>query len=409
MSTGESKLVGRLAPSPTGAAARRQCPHVSAGLAFDSVARRNADRADGGYRLAAPSSPALPSKRWPTCAGWGSTGTLVPISAAPLLLTFRPSDSTSIAMRSGNYKSPSAFIPAPARAATSRRQRAPHVRQEGPLYPGTCSNRAARDAEQFAGQPFAWRFRVTPERREFVDLVAGPQTCKVAEELGDFVVGKSDGSPAYQLAVVVDDCAMGVTEVLRGDDLLPSAFRQLELYEQFGWTPPSFAHVPLVIGPDGRRLAKRHGDTRLATLRDAGVTPERLIGLLALLLRIRETADPCRGADLLAGFDLARLPREPWVFGDGTGQTRSVPAYLATSLASSARIDGVLSSATLASLFACIVARSIRSSCAFHSSASTRASASVGRLSPRFAGVRKGFLSNATAQPSLAECTSASL
>jgi glutamyl-tRNA synthetase len=70
------------------------------------------------------------------------------------------------------------------------------------------------------------------------------------------------------LAVVVDDHAMGVTEVLRGDDLLPSAFRQLELYDFFGWTPPRFAHVPLVVGPDGRRLAKRHGDTRLATLRE---------------------------------------------------------------------------------------------------------------------------------------------
>ncbi len=95
------------------------------------------------------------------------------------------------------------------------------------------------------------------------------RTCNVATDLGDFVIAKADGSPAYQLAVVVDDHAMGVTEVLRGDDLLPSAFRQLELYDFFGWTPPRFAHVPLVVGPDGRRLAKRHGDTRLATLREA--------------------------------------------------------------------------------------------------------------------------------------------
>ena len=118
----------------------------------------------------------------------------------------------------------------------------------------------------------------------------------MARELGDFVIGKHDGSPAYQLAVVVDDHAMGVTEVLRGDDLLPSAFRQLELYDFFGWTPPAFAHVPLVVGPDGRRLAKRHGDTRLATLRQAGVTPQELTGLLAwscgLIDRRRPAAPP---------------------------------------------------------------------------------------------------------------------
>ena len=89
---------------------------------------------------------------------------------------------------------------------------------------------------------------VATETRSFVDLVAGPQSCNVASELGNFVIAKADGAPAYQLAVVVDDHAMGITEVLRGDDLLPSAFRQLELYDFFGWQPPQFAHVPLVVG-----------------------------------------------------------------------------------------------------------------------------------------------------------------
>jgi glutamyl-tRNA synthetase len=109
---------------------------------------------------------------------------------------------------------------------------------------------------------------------------------------------------------------MGVTEVLRGDDLLPSTFRQLELYDFFGWTPPRIAHVPLVVGPDGRRLAKRHGDTRLTTLRQAGVTPERLVGLLAWSCRLIDRREPVQPTELLAGFNLAKLPREKWVFGD---------------------------------------------------------------------------------------------
>src|SRR5439155_15332753 len=124
------------------------------------------------------------------------------------------------------------------------------------------------------------------------DLVAGQQACNIARELGDFIVAKANGAPAYQLAVVVDDHAMGITEVLRGDDLLPSAFRQLELYDFFGWQPPRFVHVPLVVGPDGRRLAKRHGDTRLATLREAGVPPERLIGLMAWSSGLIEKPEP---------------------------------------------------------------------------------------------------------------------
>src|SRR5213078_156989 len=98
---------------------------------------------------------------------------------------------------------------------------------------------------------------------------------------GDFVVWKSAGTPAYQLAVVVDDAEMGVTEVIRGDDLVPSTPRQLLLYRGLGLVPPRFGHVPLVMGAGGRRLSKRHGDTRLATLREAGIRPEDLVGLLA--------------------------------------------------------------------------------------------------------------------------------
>lgn len=193
---------------------------------------------------------------------------------------------------------------------------APHAGQEGPLYPGRCASRRAEHAAKLADQPFSWRFRTTDATREFTDRVAGRQTCNVARDLGDFVLGRVDGSPAYQLAVVVDDHAMGVTEVLRGDDLLPSAFRQLELYDFFGWTPPAFAHVPLVVGPDGRRLAKRHGDTRLATLRAHGVSAEQLLGVLAHSCRLRPTSEPVAARDLLANFSLDQLPRQSFVFDE---------------------------------------------------------------------------------------------
>lgn len=189
---------------------------------------------------------------------------------------------------------------------------APHVGQEGPIYPGSCAGNQV--ADQVEG--CAWRFRATDQVRELADRVAGVRRCNVAQDLGDFVVGKSDGTPAYQLAVVVDDHEMQVTEVLRGDDLLPSTFRQLELYDCLGWQPPAFAHVPLVVGPDGRRLAKRHGDTRLATLRAAGVPAARLVGLLAHSCGQMERPEASTAQELLASFDLARVPHGPWVFGE---------------------------------------------------------------------------------------------
>lgn len=191
---------------------------------------------------------------------------------------------------------------------------APHIEHEGAIYPGTCAGRSASDAIKLGDQPFAWRFRTTDRDLDFEDRVAGSQRANVRRQLGDFVVGKMDGSSAYQLAVVCDDHAMGVTEVLRGDDLLPSTFRQLELLAAFGWTSPTFAHVPLVIGPDGRRLAKRHGDTRLATLRQQGVSAEQLIGLLAWSCGLRPTREPVTPRELLIDFDLCGVSRERFVF-----------------------------------------------------------------------------------------------
>jgi glutamyl-tRNA synthetase len=189
---------------------------------------------------------------------------------------------------------------------------APHAGHEGPPYPGTCAHRRAADADALRDRPFSWRFRVT-HSPAFTDAYLGEVRVDLQALGGDFVVWKSAGTPAYQLAVVVDDAEMGVTEVVRGDDLVASTPRQLLLYEALGLRPPQFAHVPLVVGPDGRRLAKRHGDTRLAALRDAGVKPESLIGLLAWSCGWLSRPDPVSAHDLCPMFCLSAIPKEPFV------------------------------------------------------------------------------------------------
>lgn len=185
---------------------------------------------------------------------------------------------------------------------------APHVGQEGPVYPGTCAWRRAGDAKAITDRPFSWRFRFAGSD-SFADRVRGPQKQELAA-LGDFVIAKGDGTPAYQLAVVVDDGAMGITEVVRGDDLLPSAFRQRAIARALGFESPEYAHVPLVVGPDGRRLAKRHGDTRISVLREQGIPAERLIGKLAFSAGLAEKDEPVTAGELMGRFSWDRVPRE---------------------------------------------------------------------------------------------------
>lgn len=197
------------------------------------------------------------------------------------------------------------------RTDIERAASAPHLEHEGPAYPGTCAARRAADAKRLE-RPFAWRFRSQPGVQRFQDAYCG-EVDVPAELGGDFVVWKSAGTPAYQLAVVVDDAAMGVTEVIRGDDLIPSTPRQLQLYTALNLTPPTFVHVPLVVGPDGRRLAKRHGDTRLSTLRASGVKPEELLGLLAWSCGWLAEIRPISTAELLPLFRLEAIPREAFV------------------------------------------------------------------------------------------------
>jgi glutamyl-tRNA synthetase len=152
-------------------------------------------------------------------------------------------------------------------------QSAPHEGDQEPHYPGTC-----RD---FGGPGIAWRLKVEPGLVKFADRFYGPQSIDVAGTVGDFVVAKTPEQPAYQLAVVADDLAQGVTEVVRGDDLIPWTGRQILLHRALGEMPPAYGHVPLVVGTDGKRLAKRFSDVQIATFRARGISPERLIGVLA--------------------------------------------------------------------------------------------------------------------------------
>jgi glutamyl-tRNA synthetase len=205
------------------------------------------------------------------------------------------------------------------RTDVERAASAPHLEHEGYVYPGTCAHRRAADAAILGDVPYCWRFRLPAETPSFVDGCRGLQQLDLHALGGDFVVWKAPRPPdkistaAYQLAVVVDDAAQGVTEVIRGDDLIPSTPRQLLLYEALQRTPPRFCHVPLVVGPDGRRLAKRHGDTRLAALRMAGVRPESLLGLLAWSCRWLDEPRPVSTRELLALFRLDVIPPMPFV------------------------------------------------------------------------------------------------
>lgn len=188
-------------------------------------------------------------------------------------------------------------------------ERAASAPQEGDgelRYPGTCRERgllARADA-----RALGLRLRVPAGVLEFTDGCAGPFRVDVAHEVGDFLLARRDGALAYQLAVVVDDARTGVTEVLRGDDLLPSCARQALLQRALGLPTPRWFHVPLVIDADGRRLAKRSGALALAALRARGVDPRAIVAWAARSSG-QEAPERLTPAELLPRFDLARLPR----------------------------------------------------------------------------------------------------
>lgn len=180
-------------------------------------------------------------------------------------------------------------------------------------YPGTCRDQVldtlrGRNKDAIQREP-AWRLRTEPGEIEFDDLLYGVERIDVHKDCGDFIVARSHDNPSYQLAVVADDIAFGVTEVVRGADLIPSTARQILLYRLFEAKLPRFGHVPLVVGPDGMRLAKRHGDARIATFRERGVRPERIIGTLARWSGLSDGGE-CSLKELVAEWSWKKILRK---------------------------------------------------------------------------------------------------
>lgn len=197
-------------------------------------------------------------------------------------------------------------------------QSAPNLGDHDMRYPGTCRS-AHRLASAATNEPLAWRVQIPDGEVEFVDQIAGAQRFNVQQQVGDFVIATKAGLPAYQLAVVVDDARQGVTDIVRGDDLLASTARQIWLYRMLELVSashplPRYWHLPLVLGADGRRLAKRHGDTRVAHYRALGVAPERLIGLIAKWSGACDERAAMSARQFAARFKVDSLPREPVTF-----------------------------------------------------------------------------------------------
>lgn len=204
------------------------------------------------------------------------------------------------------------------RRDVERAQSAPHEGEQL-FYPGTCRGRFAdwRTAAAAAGRTPCWRFRVPDgdaAKVAFDDVFAGRYAQDVSRTLGDFPLARDEGGAGYTLAVVADDAAMGVTEVVRGADLLAATPAHILVQRALGLPTPRYCHVPLVVGPDGRRLAKRHGDTRIASFRAAGWTPECILGLLAASCGWCAAREAVSLRDLLPRFTLATIPPAPYTF-----------------------------------------------------------------------------------------------
>lgn len=199
------------------------------------------------------------------------------------------------------------------RTEIERAQSAPHAEDHELRYPGLCRERCS-EVTDLSSWPAGscLRLKVPQEPVEFADEIAGVQRMNVQEQIGDFIVATKAALPSYQLAVVVDDHRQGVTDVIRGDDLLTSAARQIWIYRMLGLTPlPRYWHLPLVVGPDGMRLAKRHGDARLATFRERSIKPERVIGVIAHWCGLLPVPRPMSAREFVQAMDLSLLPRDP--------------------------------------------------------------------------------------------------
>ena len=193
--------------------------------------------------------------------------------------------------------------------------RAPQGAEPGGTYPGTCRHLIddERTALREAGRRPALRLLTDGRGESFDDRFSGRQTGPV----DDLVLQRNDGVPAYNLAVVVDDSAQGVTEVVRGDDLLAATPGQILLHRLLGLRVPAYVHIPLVLAPDRSRLAKRHGAVTLAALAERGFSPADVCARLADSLGMDTGGLPVTAPDLLDRFDLERVPAEPWQLAPG--------------------------------------------------------------------------------------------
>ena len=181
---------------------------------------------------------------------------------------------------------------------------APHASDGRVIYPGTCRHRTLP-----CSGPHSLRVRVPDRVIRFTDGLQGPQAMNLAREWGDFIVRRSDGVAAYQLAVVVDAAASGVSEVVRGRDLLTATPAQLWLYEVLGLEAPDFYHVPMLISPEGRRLSKRDRDLDLGALQKTH-TPAQVVGLLASACGLIDRYEPVSARDLVPHFDWSRVRKD---------------------------------------------------------------------------------------------------
>ena len=192
---------------------------------------------------------------------------------------------------------------------------APHQSDGRVIYAGTCRPNKLPDLSRTLGRlnemegPERWRsLRLAVPDRDipFDDLICGPNSFNLAKDCGDFILQRGDGTWAYQLAVVADDHLMGISEVIRGNDLLLSTSQQIYLYELMGWEPPRFGHLPLLVNKAGQRLSKRDSSLNMARLRER-FDPEHLLGLLAGITELAPNTDPISAAELLKKFSLDNL------------------------------------------------------------------------------------------------------
>ena len=186
-----------------------------------------------------------------------------------------------------------------------------------PKYSGRCRARPREESARKVaeGQPGAIRLKIPEGDLAWRDLVHGP-TRFASDVIGDFIVVRSDGHPAYNFAVVIDDHLMEISHVIRGDDHISNTPRQLAVYQAFGWQPPCFAHLSTILGPDRTRLSKRHGATSLASFREMGIVPEALRNYLLLLgwSAPDGRTEKLNASDMIAGFSLDRVNKSPAVF-----------------------------------------------------------------------------------------------